>query len=130
MRLRAIPVVIACLAAGAGCATQSNQPPTIDARGTMHYTASWVSQTIVCDGRPIVLQGNHTNIDLRGACWWVTLTGSHNDVTVSMARGGRFIITGSHNDVSWRQSEPGAPPSMQDRGVSNTFHPTVYYYRR
>lgn len=128
MRLRAISVVMFGLAAGVGCATMSNQPPTIDARGTVHYTASWVSQIVVCDGRPIVLQGSHTTMDLRGACSWVALTGSHNDVTVDMARGGRFYITGSHNDVTWRQSQPGRPPLMQDRGQSNTFHAIPSYH--
>jgi hypothetical protein len=127
MRLRAISIAILCLAAGAGCATPSNQPPTIDARGTLHYTASWVTQTVDCDGRAIVLQGSHTTMTLRGACWWVMLTGFHNDVTVDMPRIGRFIITGAHNDVSWRQTEPGPPPSMEDRGESNSFHPAVAY---
>jgi len=88
----------------------------------MHYTASKVSQTVACDGRPIVLRGNRTDMDLRGACSWVTLAGSHNDVRVDMASGGRFTITGSHNDVVWRQSENGTPPIMQDRGVGNSFH--------
>ena len=127
MRLRVIPIVISCLAAGAGCARPSNQPPTIDARGTAHYTASYVSQTVACDGRPVVLEGSRTDMDLRGACSWVMLAGSHNDVTVDMAPGGRFYITGSHNDVTWGQSGSGTPPLMQDRGVSNTFHRMRYY---
>lgn len=129
MRLRAIPIVIFCLAVAAACSRQSNRPPTIDARGTLHYTASWVSQTVRCDGRPIVLEGHHTTMDLRGACWWVDLAGSHNDVTVDMAAGGRFYITGSHNDVTWRQAQRGRPPHMQNRGVSNTFHPPDYWIR-
>jgi hypothetical protein len=99
----------------------------MDAQGTTHYTASYVSQTIACDGRPIVLEGYRTDTDLRGACWWVTLAGSHNDVTVDMAQGGRFTITGSNNDVVWRQAESGTPPTMVDRGVGNTFHRMLVY---
>lgn len=129
MRLCAIRIAIVSLAAGAGCATPSNQPPTVDAQGTLHYTASRVSQTVACDGRPIVLQGNRTEMTLQGACWWVVLAGSHNDVTVDMASGGRFYITGSNNDVSWRQAERGTPPYMQNRGVGNTFHPPPYWIR-
>jgi hypothetical protein len=127
MRLRAIPIIIFCLAAGAGCARQPARPPTVDARGTGHYTASNVAQTVACDGRPIVLEGNRTDMDLRGACWWVMLAGSHNDVTVDMAAGGRFTITGSNNDVVWRQAESGAPPVMQDGGVGNAFHRMLVY---
>ena len=122
MRLRAIPIVVSCLAACAGCARPPIQPPTTDARGTLHYTTSNVSQTVACDRRPVVLRGSRTDMDLRGACWWVTLAGSHNDVRVDMAAGGRFIITGSHNDVVWRQSERGTPPTMLDHGIGNTFH--------
>ena len=127
MRLRAIPTVIFCLAAGAGCVKPPSPPPTMDSQGTMHYTASKVSQTVACDGRPVVLRGNRTDMDLRGACSWVTLAGSHNDVRVDMASGGRFTITGSHNDVVWRQSESGSPPIMQDHGVGNTFHQMSVY---
>ncbi len=129
MRLHAVSIAMLCLAAGAACTTTSNQPPIIDARGVAYYTQSRISQTVTCDGRPIVLQGDHTTMYLTGACWWVTLSGSHSDVTVDMAAGGRFYITGSHNDVTWRQSERGTPPYMQDRGVSNSFHPPDYWIR-
>jgi hypothetical protein len=95
----------------------------IDAAGIMHYRASHVSQNVSCDGRPLVLEGDHTDVTLVGACRLVTLVGWHNDVTVDMAAGGRFDITGSHNDVKWEQHEPGPPPSMQDHGASNTYHP-------
>ena len=122
MRSRAIPIAIICLVAGAGCTTPSDQPPTIDPSGVMHYTAPYVAQKIVCDGHPIVLEGDHTAITLTGACRLVTLAGSHNDVTVDMAAGGRFDITGSHNDVNWRQAEPGPPAVMQNHGASNTYH--------
>ena len=122
MRSHAISIVIVCLAAGAGCTTPSNQPPTIDASGVMHYSASHVTQTVACDGRPVVLEGDHTDMTLTGACRDVTLAGSHNDITVDMAAGGRFNITGGHNDVNWRQTQAGRPPSMQDHGDTNNFH--------
>lgn len=123
MRLLAIPVGIICLAAMAGCTPPpSDAPPTIDASGIMHYTTWYVSQKIVCGGHPIMLEADHTQITMTGACRLVTLTGSHNDVTVEMAAGGRFDITGSHNDVTWHQVEPGPPPLLQNQGGSNTYH--------
>lgn len=123
MRLRGIPMGIICLIAAARCTMPSDKPPTIDTAGIMHYTSWYVSQKFACNGQPIVLEGDHTNMTLTGACRLVTLAGSHNDVTVDMAAGGRFDITGSHNDVNWRQSEPGPLPSMQDHGYSNSYHP-------
>jgi hypothetical protein len=122
MRSSVILIAITCLAAAAGCTTPSKQPPTTDAQGVEHYTGSHVSQNVVCDGHPIVLEGDHTELTLTGSCRMVTLAGSHNDVTVDMGAGGGFVITGSHNDVDWRQTEAGPRPSMQDKGDGNTYH--------
>lgn len=122
MRSPATPLAIACLFAAAGCTTPSTQPPTIDPAGVMHYTASHVSQHVVCSDHPIVLEGDHTDMTLAGACRTVTLAGSHNDVTVDMAAGGTFDITGSHNDVNWRQIGAGPRPSLLDTGDGDTYH--------
>ncbi|HTZ71902.1 MAG TPA: DUF3060 domain-containing protein [Acetobacteraceae bacterium] len=121
MRSRLILVAVVCLA-GSGCASQPAQPPTTDAQGVLHYTASYVTQKVVCADHPIVLEGDHTDMTLTGACRLVTLSGSHNDIMVDMAAGGSFVITGAHNDVTWRQAEPGPPPSTQNKGDSNTYH--------
>lgn len=125
MWLRAIVVAAVCITASAASTRAADAPPVIDARGVIHYTASRVKWLVHCGRHPIMLQGDHTSMDLRGRCWRVTLTGSHNDVSVQMAHGGWFIITGSHNDVTWRQIERGRPPAMVDRGERNTFHPAV-----
>lgn len=122
MRSLATPIAIACLFATAGCITPSTQPPTTDPAGVMHFSASRVSQHVICSDHPIVLEGDRTEMTLTGGCRTVTLAGSHNDVTVDLAAGGTFDITGSHNDVNWRQVGVGPRPSLRDNGAGDAFH--------
>ncbi|HEY4172071.1 MAG TPA: DUF3060 domain-containing protein [Rhodopila sp.] len=123
MRSPAAPIAIACLFMAAGCNTPSMQPPKIDASGVMHYTASHVTDHVVCGDHQIVLEGDHTDLTLTGACRSVTLAGAHNDVTAELAAGAVFDITGSHNDVNWRQVSAGPHPSLLATGEGDTYHP-------
>ncbi len=77
---------------------------------------------VSCSGRPVLLQGSHTDVTLAGACRYVRITGEHNDVTVDVRPGGTIEITGAHNDVWWRQRSPGPGPRLVNNGASNTFH--------
>jgi hypothetical protein len=121
MRLIAARTAIVCLACGVGCTNQP-RPPVVDATGMTHYSTSRTKQNIACEGQPIQLEGNRTELTLRGRCAFVRITGSHNDIETDIVAGGTIEITGAHNDVTWRQIEPGPPPQLQNRGESNTFH--------
>jgi hypothetical protein len=81
---------------------------------------------ITCDHRPVLLSGSHTDLTLSGPCWYVRLTGAHNDVVLTVVPGGTIEITGEHNDVFWHPIDPAAAqPILLDRGYSNTFHRRV-----
>lgn len=77
---------------------------------------------VTCQGRPVLLQGNHTDVTVTGPCRYVRVAGAHNDVTVDVAPGATIEITGAHNDVWWRSRIPGPRPVLLDHGESNTFH--------
>jgi hypothetical protein len=121
MRLIAARIAMICLAGGIGCTNQP-KPPVVDATGMTHYSTSRTKQSISCEGQPIQLEGDRTDLTLRGRCTYVRITGSHNDIETDIVPGGTIEITGGHNDVTWRQIESGPPPQLQNRGESNTFH--------
>jgi hypothetical protein len=81
------------------------------------------ARQIACGPRPVLLNGNHTDVTLTGPCRYVRVAGAHNDVTVTVVPGGTIEITGEHNDVFWHQQPPNPPrPRLLDSGSSNTFH--------
>jgi hypothetical protein len=121
MRFVAARIVLICLV-GAACTKVPPQPPVIAADGTIHYRTSRTVQQIDCDGRPIFLEGDRTEINLVGPCRIVHISGSHNDITLDIVPAGTIEITGGHNDVSWRLTAPGPRANLQDQGESNTFH--------
>jgi hypothetical protein len=123
MGLIAARVAVICLASAAACQGVPPQPPVVTGDGMMHYQASRTAQTIVCDGRPISLEGDRTELTLVGSCRFVRVSGSHNDIAIDIVPAGTIEITGAHNDVSWRQTEAGSRPDLQNHGDSNTFHP-------
>ncbi|MBO0711115.1 MAG: DUF3060 domain-containing protein [Acetobacteraceae bacterium] len=97
-------------------------PVPVEQNGMLVFSQSNATQHIVCHGRPIQLDGDHTDLRLIGPCPFVRLAGNHNDVYVEAAAGATLEITGSHNDLVWRQAEPGPPPELLNHGDSNTFH--------
>jgi hypothetical protein len=113
--------IVAIGMAATACTSPNPTGPTVQ-NGVVLYADSRVNQNIACDGRPIQLSGNRTEIRLTGPCQFVRLTGEHNDIWVDLVPGGTFEITGGHNDVRWRQIQPGPRPVLVDRGESNTFH--------
>jgi hypothetical protein len=121
MRCVTARIILICLAVAA-CVKVPPQPPVIAADGSIHYRTSRAAQQIDCDGRPIVLEGDRTEIGLAGPCRIVQITGNHNDITVDIVPAGTIAVTGGHNDVSWRLTVPGPPPVLQDQGESNSFH--------
>jgi hypothetical protein len=121
MRLIAVRMALICLACGVGC-TNPAEPPVVDADGVTHYSTSRSRQDIVCEGGPIQLDGDRTELTLTGPCRLVRVTGSHNDIETDIVAGGTIEITGNHNDVTWHQIEPGSAPQVQNRGQSNTIH--------
>jgi hypothetical protein len=121
MRLIAARIAAVCLTCAVGC-TNPPKPPVVDANGVIHYSTSRAKQTVACEGQPIQLEGDRTELSLTGPCRYIRITGSHNDIEADIVPGGTIEITGGHNDVTWRQIEPGVPPQLQNRGESNTFH--------
>jgi hypothetical protein len=122
MRLVAARIAVMCLAGGVACTTNPPKPPVVDEAGITHYSTSRTKQNIACEGQSVQLEGDRTELTLTGNCRLIRITGSHNDIETDIAPGGTIEITGGHNDVTWRQTEPGAPPVLQNRGESNTFH--------
>jgi hypothetical protein len=121
MLLIAARTVLICLVGGVGC-TNPAKSPVVDASGVTHYSTSRSKQNIVCEGQPIQLEGDRTELTLSGPCRLVRITGSHNDIETDIVAGGTIEITGDHNDVTWHLIEPGPSPQLQNRGESNTLH--------
>ena len=105
----------------AGC---SNPPSAVPSDGFVHVLPVSGQPTLMCDGRPLALDGDHNEIVLTGDCRRVRITGEHNDVSIDVAPGGEVEITGLHDDVFWWQSRPGPRPVLEDHGTpgTNTFH--------
>jgi hypothetical protein len=122
MRCVAVRIALICLASGAACTNAPPQPPVVTGDGVIHYKTSRTTQKIDCDGRPIELEGDRTELTLTGPCRSVRISGSHNDIAVDIVPAGTIEITGSHNDVSWRQTGPGPRAILEDHGESNSFH--------
>jgi hypothetical protein len=122
MRLVAVRIILFSLASGAACTTTPPQPPEVSSDGTLHYKTSRTAQQINCDGRPIELEGDRSELTLSGACRFVRISGSHNDISLDVVPAGTIEVTGGHNDVSWRQTGAGPRPNFQDHGDSNSFH--------
>ena len=115
--MRSTPVlVITALLVGCGTPTR---PPVVTNDGYVHYTGSG---TFDCAGRPVSFDGYHNDVRLRGPCTNVRVVGGHNDIDIAVAPSGTIQLVGSHNDVTWRQIQAGAPPTLSDQGVGNTFH--------
>jgi len=113
---------VICLASTVACQNTPPHPPVVTDDGLMHYKTSRTAQKIACDGRPVSLEGDRTELSLVGPCRFVRVAGSHNDIALDILPGGTIDITGAHNDVSWRQTEAGPRPDLQNHGDSNTFH--------
>lgn len=82
---------------------------------------------VQCGERPVLLQGSHTDIHVRGPCRYVRVAGEHNDIYVTLAPRGTIEITGEHNDVWWIVPQaPGnafwARPRLLAPAPHNTFH--------
>jgi hypothetical protein len=122
MRLVAVRIILLGLASGAACTNAPPQPPVIASDGTLHYKTSRTAQQINCDGTPIELEGDRTELTLTGSCRFVRISGSHNDISLDVVPGGTIEVTGGHNDVSWRQTGTGPRPNVEDHGDSNSFH--------
>jgi Protein of unknown function (DUF3060) len=122
MKFVAARIVLICLASGAACTNAPPQPPVVTGDGVAHYRTSRTVQKIACDGSPVALEGDRTEMTLIGPCRFVGISGSHNDIALDIIPGGTIDITGNHNDVSWRLTEAGQRPALQDHGESNTFH--------
>jgi hypothetical protein len=121
MHQTAARIALIWLACGAACSNPA-KPPVVDANGVTHYTTSRSREIIQCDGKPIQLEGDRTEITLTGPCRFVRITGAHNDIETDIVAGGTIEITGSHNDVTWRLIEPGSSPQLLNSGESNTLH--------
>jgi hypothetical protein len=122
MRFISARIAVICLVSAAACQSVPPQPPVVTEDGMLHYKTSRTSQKIVCDSRPISLDGDRTELTLVGSCHFVRISGSHNDIALDIIPAGTIEITGAHNDVSWRLTEAGARPDLQNHGDSNTFH--------
>ncbi len=78
---------------------------------------------VTCGTRPVLLDGDHTDIVVAGPCQKINISGAHNDISVTLASGGEIVISGHSNDVTWHLL-PGAwgQPKLVDNGDNNTFH--------
>jgi hypothetical protein len=122
MRFITTKVAVICLASITACQSVPPQPPVVTEDGMVHYKTSRTAQRIACDDRPISLEGNRAELTLVGPCRIVRVAGSHNDIALDIIPGGTIAITGEHNDVSWRLTEAGPRPDLQNQSESNTFH--------
>ena len=122
MRLVAMRIILLSLASGVACTNTPPQPPVASSDGTLHYKTSRTAQQINCDGNPIELEGDRTELTLTGSCRFVRISGSHNDISLDVVPAGTIEVTGGHNDVSWRQTQAGPRPNLDDRGDGNSFH--------
>ena len=113
--LSAFAGVLALSACGAGGPAS---PVVADGWDTYGYASH-----ITCGTRPVLLNGDRTDLTADGPCSRVTVAGDHNDVSITLLPGGTIDITGDHNDVTW-QFPPGlrGAPVLLDHGHSNTYH--------
>lgn len=127
-----IGVIAACLLV-AGCrgprpvaatAGQSLSGMPTDPNAWMRVGGPNTPRRVACGELPVLVEGDRNRTQLTGSCGYVRVAGDRNGIMVELAPGGTIEITGAHNDVSWKQANATVPPSLLDRGQSNTFHPS------
>jgi hypothetical protein len=123
MRKSIIAVLAVVAALATTCAARADHPLSgqVDG-GWQNYPLSHVRREIFCDGRPVLLTGDHTKLRLSGDCPRVRVAGRHNDIFVDLLPGGMIEITGAHNDVTWHAARPYPRPRLVNAGSRNTFH--------
>ena len=122
MQFSVTGIALICLTSAVAC-TNPVTPPVVSADGSVvQYTSSRTKQAVTCEGRTVDLAGSRNDMTLTGLCRFVRVSGAHNDVYIDIVPGGTIEITGNNNDVSWRRTETGPMPVLEDRGQNNTFH--------
>lgn len=122
MKLTGIRIALICFTSAVACSNPV-QPPVVSADGSVaQYATSRTKQTVTCEGRTVDIAGDRNDMTLTGLCRFVRVSGAHNDIYIDIVPGGTISITGSNNDVSWRRTEAGPLPILEDRGRNNTFH--------
>ena len=87
MRFISARIAVICLASAAGCQSVPPQPPVVTEDGMLLISLR-TSQKIVCDNRPISLDGDRTELTLVGPCHFVRISGSHNDIALDIIPAG------------------------------------------
>ncbi len=119
-RIAVLAAVVALATTGAARADHPLSGQLDD--GWENFRVSHVHREIFCDGRPVLLTGDHTKLRLSGDCPRVRVAGWHNDIFVDLLPGGTIEITGAHNDVTWHATRPYPRPRLVNAGSRNTFH--------
>lgn len=82
----------------------------IDVSGVGH------NRTIACEGRPVEVAGSGHVLVFTGTCASLDLSGSNNQVTITLAPNAPLVVAGSGQTVRWRST---AAPRQSVSGVNN-----------
>ena len=72
---------------------------------------------IDCNGREVSVLGSRNELELRGVCPVVIVSGSDNTIDIDAAQ--RIQTTGDRNKVTWVEVTTGREPRVQNTGTQN-----------
>ncbi|MFT3976786.1 MAG: DUF3060 domain-containing protein [Sphingomonas bacterium] len=80
------------------------------------------SHTIDCKGRPANVSGSDNEITFVGDCPGLTVSGTGNEIRITLRPGAPIRVSGVDNDVTWRVNGQGRP-RLSVTGVDNKVSP-------
>ena len=76
-----------------------------------------------CNASAITLEGNHSRFHVHGPCRGLTLRGTGNVADIELAPGAAIAVEGDGTVVIWRQTAPGAAPTVRIQGTASLVQP-------
>ena len=101
----------------------ARQTPDAEAAGALRFGGSRAFRTLECRGGDIAISGDRNRLKLVD-CSRVTLSGSRNDISVTLSSPGEITVSGGHNAVTYRTPSDGAP-LVTDTGMDNRIRPVI-----
>ena len=111
-----------------GCGQTIQAPVTAPANRPEIYHGHADAQTITCSDQPVVVKGSDSALTIDHLCAGLTVTGSHDIITVSLRPRATILVTGSGNEIRWHVAGGGSGgdqqsrPTVVDRGTGNSIH--------
>lgn len=88
------------------------------ARNGANVSGVEIDQSVDCQGRPATVSGTGNRITFGGDCPGLTVSGTDNEIHITLRPGATIRVSGVDNTVTWRVNGQGRP-RVAVSGVGN-----------